>query len=257
MINTYLTILLSLVMAFSVFLSMPIIFSRGMKARYMLFLNAGAIGILVFLLVDIYGDVAAVFGNGTITDPLLVIFLVGFILAFLFFIAPKGSRDPEENPKRTSILAAVGIGFQNLTEGLLFGSAGAVGLVPIYVVSVIAFSLQNVTEGFPIAAPLMGLKKRIEKRFVVGAFLIGGIPTIVGTLIGLVFFSNYFVVFFDALASAAILYVVLVLFHVNMNRSAREANWSHEKKGYYVWLTYIGILVGFVIAYVLNYAVTY
>ncbi len=257
MINAYLTILLSFVMALSVFLSMPIIFSKGMKTKHMLFLNAGAIGILAFLLVDIYGDVASVFGSNNITNPLLLIFIGGFALAFLFFVTPKSSRDPEENPKRTSVLAAVGIGFQNLTEGLLFGSASALGLVSIYVITVIAFSLQNITEGFPIAAPLVGLKKQIEKRFVVGAFLIGGLPTIIGTLIGLVFFSNYFVIFFDSLASAAILYIVLVLFHVNMNRSAKEAKDNRRLKGYYVWLTYAGILVGFVIAYVLNYAVTY
>ncbi len=256
MINAYVTLGLSLVMAFAIFLSMPIVFYRKLTTRQMLFLNAGAIGILVFLLMDIYGDVAAVFGNNTILNPYLIIFMAGFVLMYLFFVTPKSSRDPEENPKRTSTLAAIGIGFQNLTEGLLFGSAGAAGLVSIYVLSITAFTLQNFTEGFPIAAPLMGMKRKVEKRFMAGAFLIGGLPTVMGTVIGLVFFSNYFLVFFDGLASAAILYVVFVLFHVNINRGAREAKDQKEKSNY-IWLTYLGILVGFVIAYILNYAIAY
>jgi ZIP family zinc transporter len=218
----------------------------------MLGFNAIAIGILAFLLVDIYGDVSSIFGNMPITDPLEIVFLVGFLVSFLFFIGPKESRDPEENPKRTSILAAIGIGLQNLTEGLVFGSAGAAGIVSIYVLSAIGFTLQNLTEGFPIAAPLVGSKVKIEKKFMSAAFLIGGIPTILGTLLGLVFFSKMFIVFFDALASAAILYVILALFHVNINKSRIE---DRKEMKYLMLLTYLGILIGFVVAFVVNYAV--
>ena len=247
MINIYLTIALSVVMGFSVFLSLPIVFHRKTDRKKLLFYNAIAIGILVFLLMDMYGDVAADFGSAIITNPMELVFLLGFAAAFLFFIMPRGSRDPSENPKRTSILAAVGIGFQNLTEGLVFGSAGAAGLVSIYTIAAIGFILQNITEGFPIAVPLIGSKEKIKKRFVSGAFLIGGMPTIIGTLIGLVFYSKMFIVFFDAIAGAAILYIVLVLFHVNINKGIEEKN---EKV---VWLTYFGILIGFAIAFVVNY----
>lgn len=253
MINTYVTIALSFVMGLSIFISMPIIFRKNVSMQRMLLYNAVATGILVFLMLDIYGDVAGVFGSANITSPSEILFIVAFSAAFLFFILPKGTRDPEENPKRTSVLAALGIGFQNLTEGLLFGSAGAAGLIPIYVVSIIGFSLQNMTEGVPIAMPLMGVKKAlVEKRFVTGVFVLGGAPVVIGTLIGLVFFSSMFIVFFDALASAAILYVVLVLFHVNINRARtrRKREMDHS-----IWLTYAGILLGFVIAYVVNYLV--
>ena len=252
MLNIDLTVLLSVVMGFSVFLSLPIILYKKITLRQMLGFNAIAIGILAFLLVDIYGDVSSIFGNMPITDPLEIVFLVGFLVSFLFFIGPKESRDPEENPKRTSILAAIGIGLQNLTEGLVFGSAGAAGIVSIYVLSVIGFTLQNLTEGFPIAAPLVGSKVKIEKKFMSAAFLIGGIPTILGTLLGLVFFSKMFIVFFDALASAAILYVILALFHVNINKSRIE---DRKEMKYLMLLTYLGILIGFVVAFVVNYAV--
>lgn len=250
MISDTLTIALSFVMGLSIFLSMPLVFNKRTSTKQMLFYNAVAIGILVFLLMDLYGDVAAIFGTAMINNPLEIIFLIGFVLTFLFFVLPKSSRDPDEDPKKTSVLAAVGIGFQNLTEGLVFGSAGAAGLTSIYLISLIGFSLQNVTEGIPIAAPLMGIKKKLEAKFVAGAFLLGGLPTIIGTIIGLVFFSSTFIVFFDALAGAAILYVVLVLFHVNINRAKADPKGDAKKL---IWLTYIGILVGFVIAFLVNY----
>ncbi|MGI0141820.1 MAG: ZIP family metal transporter [Candidatus Micrarchaeales archaeon] len=247
MINTYLTISLSFVMGLAIFLSMPIVFHKKTGTRRIIFFNAIAIGILVFLLMDIFGDVSALFGNVPLS-PLELIFIVGFVLAFLFFIIPKRNRQPHKNPKRTSLLAAMGIGFQNLTEGLVFGSAGAAGLASIYIVSLIGFTLQNISEGFPIAAPLVGLKK-LDKKFVTGAFILGGAPTVIGTLIGLVFYSSTFIVFFDALASAAILYVVLVLFHVNIHKGMSEG----KGFGRAMWLTYFGILIGFAIAFVVNY----
>ncbi|MDE1824907.1 MAG: hypothetical protein KGH61_00245 [Candidatus Micrarchaeota archaeon] len=249
MIEAYLTIALSFVMGLSIFLSMPIVFHRHTSTRHMIFFNAVAIGILIFLLMDIFGNVAAIFGNAIGFNAMELVFIIGFTLSFLFFIAPKENRELNKDPKRTSILAAIGIGFQNLTEGLVFGSAGAAGIIPIYLVSLIGFTLQNITEGFPIAAPLMGLKQKLDKRFVTGAFLLGGVPTILGTLVGLVFFSNIFIIFFDALASAAILYVVLVLLHVNLRRSDAEG----AGKSRAIWLTYAGILLGFVVAFVVNY----
>jgi ZIP family zinc transporter len=252
MTSFYLTLGISFIMGFSVFLSAPIIFRRKMTLRRILFYNAFAIGILAFLLLDIYGNVAAIFGNAGITDPLEILFIAAFVLTFLFFIMPKGSRDPGENPKRISVLAALGIGAQNLTEGLVFGSAGAAGILPIYALSAIGFTLQNVTEGFPIAMPLLGSKVKMEKKFIASVFLIGGMPTIIGTLIGWMFFSTAFIIFFDALASAAILYVVLVLFHVNINRSRVD---DKKESSHLTFLTYWGILAGFAAAFVVNYLI--
>jgi ZIP family zinc transporter len=250
MISNLATIGFSVVMGLAIFLSIPFVFSKRIDAKRLMLYNAFAIGILVFLMLDMFGDVAIIFGNDFITNPIEIIFILGFIAAFLFFVYTGGHRDPEDNPKKTSFIAALGIGMQNLTEGLVFGSAGAAGLGSIWLLSLIGFTAQNATEGFPIAAPLVGIKQKIDKKFLVGTFLVGGLPTILGTLIGLVFFSNQFIVFFDALASAAILYVVLVLFHVNIKKSTANAGKDADRM---MWLTYIGILAGFTVAYVLNY----
>ena len=255
MLNTSLTILLSAVMGLSIFGSLPILFRKGISLRKMLIYNAFAIGILVFLLLDMYGDVASIFGGAGLPDPLEIVFIAAFSLSFILFAIPKSSRDPDENPKRTSLLAAVGIGFQNLTEGLVFGSAGAAGLVPIYLISIFGFTLQNATEGFPIAIPLVGSKRKIEKKFIISAFLIGGVPTILGTLIGISYYSAMFIVVFDALASAAILYVVLVLFHVNINRSREAGKSGKAGMDTSMLMTYLGIMAGFAVAFILNYVV--
>ncbi len=246
------TIALSLAMGLSIFLSMPIVLHKDTGARRLLFFNAVAIGILVFLLMDLYGDVAGIFGNAQIASPpyFELLFIAGFALTFLFFIAPKRGRDPVANPKRTSLVSALGIGFQNLTEGLVFGAAASAGLASIYVLSLVGFSLQNVTEGFPIAMPLMHAKSKVDKRFMAGAFLVGGIPTVIGAIIGLKYYSNAFIIFFDALASAAILYVVIILVHVNLKSGPGKKPIKNA-----MWLTYLGIMAGFVIAFVVNYAV--
>ncbi len=247
-INNYTTLAFSFVMGLSIFLSMPLVLKRNIKSKTIILFNAIAIGILVFLLMDIYGDVAAIFGTSTIfKSGAEVVFIAAFAISFMFFIFPKASRDPSENPKRTSILAAFGIGLQNLTEGLVFGSAGAAGLGSIWLISLIGFTLQNVTEGFPIATPLLGSAERIKKRFITGAFLIGGVPTIIGTVIGIMYYSQMFIVFFDSLASAAIVYVVLVLFHMNLKKAM-----SDDVKRVML-VTYFGILIGFVIAFAVNY----
>ena len=250
MADPYVTIALSFVMGLSIFLSIPLVFSRKTNVKRLMLYNAFAIGILVFLLMDMFGDVAAIFGEARITSPVELLFLGAFVAAFLFFIGTGGHRDPEKNPKKTSIITAAGIGMQNLTEGLVFGSAGAAGLSSIYLLSLIGFTVQNATEGFPIAAPLAGATGKIDRKFLLGAFLIGGLPAVIGTIIGLRFYSDWFIVFFDALAGAAILYVVLVLFHVNVRKSSSAKGRDADR---IMWLTYVGILAGFALAFVVNY----
>ena len=249
MADPYITMALSFVMGLSIFLSVPLVFSRRIGVKRLMIYNAFAIGILVFLLMDMFGDVSAAFGSEKITSRLVLLFLGAFVAAFLFFVGTGGHRDPEENPEKTSIITAIGIGMQNLTEGLVFGSAGAAGLSSIYLLSLIGFTVQNATEGFPIAAPLVGRRGGIDTNFLLGVFLVGGLPTVIGTAIGLNFYSGWLIVLFDALAGAAILYVVLVLFHVNVRKSAGKGMDGERM----MRLTYLGILAGFALAFVVNY----
>jgi ZIP family zinc transporter len=68
------------------------------------------------------------------------------------------------------------------------------------------------TEGFGIAGPLTG--QSVSWKFIVLAGLIGGGPTFLGTIVGIVFHSPQVFLFCLALAAGAIIYVVAELLGV-------------------------------------------
>jgi ZIP family zinc transporter len=76
-------------------------------------------------------------------------------------------------------------------------------------VLIIGFGLHNMTEGFGIAGPLSG--QTVTWEFVVLLGLIGGGPTFLGTVVGIVFTSPQVFILFLALAAGAIVYVVAEL----------------------------------------------
>ena len=236
-------------MGFSVFLSMPFVFKKNTNARNLVFYNSFAAGILIFLLMDVYSDVQTIFNQSSnITYQL--IFILFFALAYLLFYYFSSMKNLKNNAKFASFLAALGIGTQNLTEGLLFGSSAALGLNSVWILTLVGFSLQNATEGFPIAAPLMFENAKMDKKFVSMVFFLGAIPTVIGTVIGMYYNSNLFIVFFDAIACAAIVYVILMMIGKNFGRKSKE---SHHPQLDFYQLTYLGILFGFVLAYLVNY----
>src|SRR5271170_6896568 len=166
-------LLLTAAMGLSIFLSLPVILAKGMRSRTIVFLNAAAIGILVFLLADIFSDVAPFIAGSEdyLTVPTLdLVFVVSvvFVYAVLYFIdqrrpeptpvgsAPGAPRVLDGNPTRLALIIAFGIGLQNLTEGLVFGAAWTAGALGLLVVIFVGFFLQNVTEGFPIVSPFLG-----------------------------------------------------------------------------------------------------
>ncbi len=261
--NFDLFVVLTVAIGLAIFLSLPIVLNRrAMGGRTLLLLNAGAIGILAFLLADIFSDVASLIADSTtayLTDPVLdLVFLVGVTLAFgLLTVAeghPIGRRaapaepEPAETAWRLSLIIALGIGFQNLTEGLVFGAAWSAGQIGLVGVVFVGFFLQNITEGFPIISPLLGRADAAAKlRRLSGLFLIGGVPTIAGGFIGFVFSSVPLLIFFDALAMGAILYVLLP-----MIRGALRPQETPEATRYRARLVYWGILVGFLVGFLVN-----
>ena len=145
-----------------------------------------------------------------------------------------------------ALIIALAIGFQNLTEGLVFGAAWAAGTVGLIGVIFVGFFLQNVTEGFPITSPFFG---KAERRVGLLAlfFLVGGLPTIAGGLVGYYWASTYLDILFDGLAIGAILYVILPMLRIAF-RPADPPDATYLKQR----LTYIGILAGFLIGFAVN-----
>jgi zinc transporter, ZIP family len=259
-------IALTAAMGLSIFLSLPIVYSRRAQGRWAVGLNAAAIGILVFLLADVFSDVSTLlYPSGYVADlRYSVAFGIAFLVAFLGLyavdnlprpaprgLAPEdpaeGSVRPESGPRATALIIALGIGLQNLTEGLVFGVNWTVGTVGILAVVFVGFFLQNVTEGFPIASPFLGTSARRSVATMVGLFLVGGVPTIVGGAIGYFWSNDLFLVIFDALAIGAIAYVILPMLRVAFRPLAsRELSVRRDR------LVYLGVMVGFVIGFAVN-----
>jgi ZIP family zinc transporter len=101
---------------------------------------------------------------------------------------------------------AVAIGLHNFAEGLAIGVSAKTGAIALATVLVIGFSLHNATEGFGIVGPLGSV--RPSWRWLALAGLIGGGPTLLGTVAGYQFQSQALELAFYALAGGAILYVV-------------------------------------------------
>ncbi|MCI4372510.1 MAG: hypothetical protein L3K02_02545 [Thermoplasmata archaeon] len=245
-------ILLSSVMGLAILLSLPIVLAKSIASRTISLLNAVAIGILVFLLADVFSDAAGIIYSNS-NSPYLAnpgyaaAFILGVVACFLIlFFSEHRSQGSTLSPRAMALLVAAAIGFQNLTEGLVFGATWAVGITGLATVIFLGFFLQNVTEGFPIAAPLIGKNDRAVGVLVL-LFLVGGLPTVLGSVVGFYYNSALLDVTFDALAIGAILYCILPMLRAAF-RPAETPAASYLKQR----LTYVGILLGFVIGFLVN-----
>jgi ZIP family zinc transporter len=79
---------------------------------------------------------------------------------------------------------------------------------------IIGFGLHNATEGFGIVAPFTVTPTRPRWGFLILLGVIGGGPTLLGTVLGQVLVNVKLSVLFLALAAGSILYVVLQLLRV-------------------------------------------
>ena len=243
---------LSAVMGLSIYLSLPIVLAKSVRSRTVVVLNAVAIGILVFLLADVFADsVAIIYTNPASPYIANWSYAAAFAIAvsscfLVLFFSEHRSAGSTLSPRALALMVALAIGFQNLTEGLVFGATWAAGTIGLLTVIFLGFFLQNVTEGFPIAAPLIGKNERGIATLAL-LFLVGGLPTIIGGGFGYYYNSDLLDVIFEALAIGAILYCILPMLR-SAFRPAENPEASYLKQR----LTYLGILVGFILGFVVN-----
>ncbi len=245
-------VVLATVMGLSIYLSLPIVLAKSVASRTIVLLTAVAIGILIFLLGDVFSDAATIIYTNPASPYLAswtyaVAFLVACVGCFLVLLfSEHRSGKSRLQPRGLALLVALAIGFQNLTEGLVFGAFWALGAIGLLTVIFVGFFLQNVTEGFPIAAPLIGKNERSLSVLAL-LFLIGGFPTILGGVVGYFYNDSLLDVIFDALAIGAILYVILPMLR-SAFRPADTPEASYVKQR----LTYLGVVVGFALGFVVN-----
>ncbi|MCU1454287.1 MAG: zinc/iron permease [Acidimicrobiales bacterium] len=275
------TLLLGFIAGVTILIGLPLGRMRSPRPNLRQFLNAVAIGILLFLLWDVLahawdpldvalgklhdhsGGIAPVVGYGALFFGGLTVGLIS-LLYYERWLGQRGQPRPSgpgamvageltrshgvmadwSPARRLALLIAVGIGLHNFGEGLAIGQSAASGSIALATVLVIGFALHNATEGFGIVAPMAGAEDRPSWAFLLGLGLIGGGPTFIGTAVGHQFTSEAVSVAFLTLAGGSILYVVIQLLGVaNKSAAAKE-------------LLYWGVLAGLVAGFLTDMVVT-
>jgi len=239
--------LVGAIAGFSIFIGLPVARMRGLSKAFQGFLNAVATGVLLFLLWDILSHAVGPV-QAALFIALGLIFALGLasgLLVLIYFNARLFSHQQgAPSPRWLSLAIASGLGLHNLSEGLAIGQSAATGAVAFASVLVVGFALHNVTEGFGIAAPMAGADRPPSWAFLGLAGLIGGGPTLLGTLIGLFATSVYLQVLFLAVAAGALLWVINEMFHIGRRLNTPPA---------LAW----GLLTGFIVAFGTELLLTY
>jgi len=266
-------VLLGAIAGFTIFLGLPIGRVRNPSMGWRAFLNAVAIGILIFLLWDVLSA-----GIEPVEKSLVAVTqttggswwrFVGFAALFTATIAvglvtlvhydrwlrnrstamPDGpgarvaTMDTHlgpvarlSEPKRLAFFIALGIGLHNFSEGLAIGQSAASGEISLALLLIIGFGLHNATEGFGIVAPMAAEGVVPSWGFLGLLGLIGGGPTFVGTIVGQAWVNDWLFVAFLGMAAGSILYVVIELLGVARKLGHKEIM---------TWGILLGLFLGF------------
>ena len=247
MIDYWQLLLLGAVAGFTIFLGLPLAVLPHLSPRQKGFLNALALGILIFLIIDVFNESwestaeaakEAFVGNAAWGDAILnfIAFFgglaIGLIGLALYEKKTMTNNFPEilslENIKkgdeylhqlfhkvsanRLAMMIAIGIGAHNFSEGLAVGQSYVSGEIGLAILLVIGFGAHNTTEGFGIAGPLTGLIKRPSTRFLLLLGIVGGGPTFIGTVLGGLWISEFAFILFLSAAGGALIYVSLLMY---------------------------------------------
>jgi zinc transporter, ZIP family len=265
------TLVLGVIAGVTILIGMPVGRASRLSSTVKLFLNALAIGVLLFLVWDVLsgawepldaalsemhertGGIGPVLGYGALFAGGLVVGLMGLV-AYDRVLMRRGRRTSlgpgamsVDEPvgrglagwspaRRLALLIAVGIGLHNFAEGLAIGQSAASGDIALATVLVIGFALHNATEGFGIVAPMAAEESKPSWGLLLALAAIGGGPTVVGTLVGHGFTSDPVSVVFLTLAAGSIIYVVVQL--LGMATAAKRM----DVLG---WGLLLGLLAGF------------
>jgi ZIP family zinc transporter len=141
-----------------------------------------------------------------------------------------------EEARNLAFSIAIGIGVHNFTEGLAIGQSFVFGkTLSLSYLLILGFAIHNSTEGFGIAAPMAGYRPSL--RYLCALGLIGGLPTLIGSITGALWPANPLTLtFFLSLAAGALIYIISGMFYVARRQTSNE-------------LFMLGLFIGFLVAY--------
>jgi ZIP family zinc transporter len=221
----------------------PMPLFRKLSAARRNILISFSIGILLFLFVDVTKAAFDLVKAPKITGSGL--FALGFTFGLLgpamFSHSRRRQREssePKVTPSRTAegrfftaYMIAIGIGLHNFGEGLALGAAYAASNFALTGVLVLGFALHNGTEGMGIGGPIADLPVRGKEIAFLG--LLAGIPTVLGSIVGSIAYSDLLGVLLFSAAGGAILYVIVEL-----------GRFSYSPRG-----TFLGVWAGLLLMY--------
>ena len=225
----------------TIFLGIPIALIPA-RQKLKNFLNAIAIGILIFLVVDVLehawdktseilsdslNNQAPLLDGITLLITMFLGIAIGLIGLAIYqdhfmskasqnkvtsdILSPKQINLQNVSATKLSLMIAIGIGVHNFSEGLAIGQSYASNEINLALLLIIGFGAHNATEGFGIVSPLAGSNEKPSILYLIQLGIIGGAPTFLGTLIGSFWVSHIAYVLFLSLAAGALIFVILLM----------------------------------------------
>ena len=257
MIDYWQLLLLGAIAGFTIFLGLPIAVLQHLSSKKKGFLNAFALGILVFLIIDVFSHgyetassaaTDAFSGKGPIGDAVvdlvamfggIAIGLLGLVLyetklmtkGFPQILSVDNLKEGDDHLHRLfhdasayklAMMIAIGIGAHNFSEGLAIGQSYVAGQIGLAIILIIGFGAHNTTEGFGIAGPLTGILNKPNAKFLAKVGLIGGGPTFVGTMLGSLWISNVAYILFLSMAGGALIYVSMLMYNSGRKQTTND-----------------------------------
>ena len=234
---------------------------KRMGRKWLGFILALTVGLLVFLLVDTFLEVLEIGAElpGVFQGMPLALFAALLTwLAIMAVSAMQNRRNEASGSVRAkgaflATLIALSIGLHNFGEGLAVGAAFALGEAALGSFLVIGFILHNITEGIGIAAPLVPNRRERGRPVAerppsicctfAGLALLAGFPAVLGTWIGGFAFSPLLGTIFLGIGLGAI-WQVIVEVTALLRRYAER-----ENTAWVSWLNLSGFLLGLAIMY--------
>jgi zinc transporter, ZIP family len=278
MIDYWQLLLLGAIAGFTIFLGLPVARLQNLSSKKKGFLNALALGILIFLIIDVFNHAyetasnavtGAFSGKGSTGDAVVDLaamfggIAIGLIGLVYYETKVMTKKFPQilslENIKsgddhlhkvfhdasayKLAMMIAVGIGSHNFSEGLAIGQSYIAGQIGLAIILIIGFGAHNTTEGFGIAGPLTGLLTKPSARFLAKVGLVGGGPTFIGTILGSLWNSNIAYILFLSIAGGALIYVSMLMYNTGRKQTTND-------------VLMVGIFIGLCIGFVTDLVVT-